>query len=133
MGGIYSWAEKRELVSGPNPAHGIETARGEAKDRVLDGEELLALGKALDKNEAKFPMPVAAVRLIAMTGLRRDEACASNGANSISPAHACGSNRRKPGARLGRSARPLVTSSNPCRGSPMYGFSGTGATVAAPI
>src|SRR4051794_38995065 len=35
LGGIYSWGEKRELVSGPNPAHGVETARGEAKDRVL--------------------------------------------------------------------------------------------------
>ena len=34
LGGAYPWAEKRELVSGPNPAHGIETARGEAKDRV---------------------------------------------------------------------------------------------------
>lgn len=76
LGGIYSWAEKRELVSGTNPAHGIDTARGEAKDRVLSGEELLALGKALDKNQAKFAMPAAAVRLIAMTGLRRDEACA---------------------------------------------------------
>ena len=31
LGGIYSWAEKRELVSGPNPAHGVETARGEAR------------------------------------------------------------------------------------------------------
>ena len=35
LGGIYSWAEKRELVTGPNPAHGVETMRGEAKDRVL--------------------------------------------------------------------------------------------------
>jgi len=28
----YSWAEKRELVTGPNPAHGVETMRGEAKE-----------------------------------------------------------------------------------------------------
>ena len=66
LGGIYSWAEKRELVAGPNPAHGVETARGEAKDRVLSGDELRALGNALDENQTKLPMPVAAVRLIAM-------------------------------------------------------------------
>jgi integrase len=76
LGGIYSWAEKRDLVTGPNPAHGVETMRGEAKDRVLGGEELRALGKALDENEERLPMSVAAVRLIALTGLRREEACA---------------------------------------------------------
>jgi hypothetical protein len=27
LGGVYAWAEKRNLVPGPNPAHGIETAR----------------------------------------------------------------------------------------------------------
>jgi hypothetical protein len=75
LGGIYSWAEKRELVAGPNPAHGVETARGEAKDRVLNGDELRALGGVLGANEAKLPMPVAVIRLIALTGLRRDEAC----------------------------------------------------------
>jgi integrase len=103
LGGIYSWAEKRELVSGPNPAHGVETARGEAKDRVLNGEELLALGKALDKNEAKFPMPVAAVRLIAMTGLRRDEACALR----WSEIDFAGSCLRLEATKTGRSTRPI--------------------------
>src|ERR1700676_3227576 len=64
LGGIYSWAEKRELVPGPNPAHGVETARGEAKDRVLTPDELGALGKALDANGATMLMATAAVRLI---------------------------------------------------------------------
>jgi hypothetical protein len=35
LGGVWSWAEKRGLVSGANPARGVETNRGEAKDRVL--------------------------------------------------------------------------------------------------
>ena len=103
LGGIYSWAEKRELVAGPNPAHGIETARGEAKDRVLSGDELRAFGKALDENEATSPMPVAALRLIALTGLRREEVCALRwGEIDVS-----GSCLRLEATKTGRSTRPI--------------------------
>jgi hypothetical protein len=103
LGGIYSWAEKRELVAGPNPAHGVETARGEAKDRVLSGDELRALGKVLDENEATSPMPVAALRLIALTGLRREEACALRwGEIDVS-----GSCLRLEATKTGRSTRPI--------------------------
>jgi short subunit dehydrogenase-like uncharacterized protein len=28
LGGVWSWAERRALVSGPNPARGVETHRG---------------------------------------------------------------------------------------------------------
>ena len=76
LGGTYSWAEKRELVPGPNPARGVETARGEAKDRVLSADELQALGKALGAGATTMPMATAALSLIALTGLRREEACA---------------------------------------------------------
>ena len=103
LGGIFSWAEKRELVSGPNPAHGVETARGEAKDRVLSGDELRALGKALAENEGKSPMPVAAIRLIALTGLRREEACALRW-SEIDFAGAC---LRLEATKTGRSTRPI--------------------------
>jgi hypothetical protein len=103
LGGIYSWAEKRELVAGTNPAHGVETARGEAKDRVLSGDELRALGKVLDENEATSPMPVSAVRLIALTGLRREEACALRwGEIDVS-----GSCLRLEATKTGRSTRPI--------------------------
>jgi Phage integrase family/Arm DNA-binding domain len=103
LGGIYSWAEKRELVAGPNPAHGVETARGEPKDRVLSGDELRAFGKALDGNEATSPMPVAALRLIALTGLRREEACALRwGEIDVS-----GSCLRLEATKTGRSTRPI--------------------------
>jgi Phage integrase family/Arm DNA-binding domain len=103
LGGIYSWAEKRELVAGPNPAHGVETARGEAKDRVLSGDELRALGKALDENEATSPMLVAALRLIALTGLRREEVCALRwGEIDVS-----GSCLRLEATKTGRSTRPI--------------------------
>jgi integrase-like protein/Arm domain-containing DNA-binding protein len=103
LGGIYSWAEKRELVGGPNPAHGVETARGEAKDRVLSGDELRALSKILDENAAKLPMPVAAVRLIALTGLRREEGCALRWGEIDFP----GSCLRLEATKTGRSTRPI--------------------------
>jgi len=37
LGGIWSWAEKRGLVSGPNPVRGVEKHRGAAKDRGARG------------------------------------------------------------------------------------------------
>src|ERR1700730_849435 len=74
LGGIWSWAERRGIVSGPNPARGVETHRGEAKDRVLSKDELDILGKALRDHEGHAPMACAAIRLCALTGLRREEA-----------------------------------------------------------
>jgi integrase len=103
LGGIYSWAEKRDLVAGPNPAHGVETARGEAKDRVLSNVELQALGKALHASEARVPMVVAAVRLIALTGLRREEACALRW-SEIDIVGCC---LRLETTKTGRSTRPI--------------------------
>jgi site-specific recombinase XerD len=104
LGGIYSWAEKREMVAGPNPAHGVETMRGEAKDRVLSCEELQALGKTLDENEARAPMPVAAVRLIALTSLRREEACGLRW-DEIDFGGCC---LRLEATKTGRSTRPIA-------------------------
>ncbi len=103
LGGIYSWGEKRELVPGPNPAHGVETARGEAKDRVLSADELQALGKALDAGEAAMPMATAALRLIALTGLRREEASGLR-RTEIDLAGCC---LRLETTKTGRSTRPI--------------------------
>jgi integrase len=103
LGGIYSWGEKRELVPGPNPAHGIETARGEAKDRVLSSDELQALGKALDARTAVMPMATAALKLIALTGLRREEACGLRW-SEIELAGCC---LRLETTKTGRSTRPI--------------------------
>lgn len=73
LGGVWTWAERRGLVSGANPAHGIETQRGEAKERVLSREELARLGAILREQEPVRSLAVAAVRLIALTGARREE------------------------------------------------------------
>jgi integrase len=103
LGGIYSWAEKRDLAPGPNPVRGVETVRGEARNRTLDDGELRALGAALAANEAKQPLAVAALRLIALTGLRRNEACALRW-SEIDFAGCC---LRLEATKTGRSQRPL--------------------------
>lgn len=103
LGGIWAWAEKRGLVTGPNPAHGVETVRGEAKDRVLSPDELRALGKALRENEATHPAAVAALRLIALTGLRREEACGLEWGE----VDEVGSCLRLITTKTGRSVRPI--------------------------
>jgi integrase len=81
LGGIYSWAAKRDLVPDLNPVRGVDKARGEERERILDRDELRALGRAIEaarlaggpkETESKA---AAAVRLIALTGLRRSEAC----------------------------------------------------------
>src|SRR5205807_1013294 len=75
LGGIYTWAERRDLVPGPNPVRGVETARAEPKERVLSADEIRRLGSALRRHEHHNPDVVAAVRLIALTGVRKGEAC----------------------------------------------------------
>lgn len=103
LGGVYAWAEKRMLVPGPNPAHGIETAHGIAKDRTLGATELVALGAAAEALSAVTPAAAAAVRLIALTGMRREEACGLR----WSEIDWTGSCLRLERTKTGRSVRPL--------------------------
>ena len=107
LGGIYSWAEKRGVVDGVNPTRGVETARGQPCDRVLKGSELAALGKVLAANEAKYPAAVAALRLIALTGLRREEVCGLQWME-IDENGQC---LRLEGSKTGRSVRPISKTS----------------------
>ena len=58
-----------------NPVRGVERAREEARDRVLDSGELAALAAALDQLEEKHPASVATIRVAALTGLRISEVC----------------------------------------------------------
>jgi integrase len=103
LGGIWSWADKRGLVAGTNPTRGVETTRGEAKDRVLTEVELGALGRALRDAQAKAPLAVAAVRLIALTGLRREEACGLRWSEVDEAGHCL----RLEASKTGRSTRPI--------------------------
>jgi hypothetical protein len=69
LGGIWTWAERRELVTGANPAHGIEVQRGETSDRVLTRDELRRVGEALAARTSDQPMACGALRLIALNWL----------------------------------------------------------------
>lgn len=75
FGGIWTWANRRGLVSGESPTKGVEKARPDPSDRVLTPAELRKLGKVLVGRAETNPQAVAALRLIALTGLRREEAC----------------------------------------------------------
>ena len=75
IGGIWTWASKRELVTGANPARGVEMRADETKERVLSRAELATLGVELANAAERAPMAAGAIRLIALTGLRADEAC----------------------------------------------------------
>jgi integrase len=101
LGGIYTWAEKRDLAPGPNPIRGVETARGQAKDRVLSADELDELGRALRQQENESP--VAALRLIALTGLQKGEACGLKW-DEIDETGQC---LRLENTKTGRSTRPI--------------------------
>jgi integrase len=103
LGGIYSWAEQRGYVSGPSPTKGAQTMRGDAKDRVLSHSELGALGKAMTTLDAKSPAAVAALRLITLTGMRREEACGLR----WSEVDAGGRCVRLERTKTGRSVRPI--------------------------
>ena len=58
-----------------NPVRGVDRAREEPRDSVLDSGELAALSAALDQLDQRFPASVAAIRVAALTGLRISEVC----------------------------------------------------------
>jgi integrase len=74
LGGIFTWAERRGLVSASNPVRALELRADEAKDRVLSNDELRRLGEAMRLAVETAPMAANALRLIALTGLRCGEA-----------------------------------------------------------
>jgi integrase len=72
LGGIFTWGERRGLVA-ENPVRGIEKYRGEPRDRLLSASDLAALG-AVSRERADQPA-VRALKLLALTGARREEIC----------------------------------------------------------
>jgi integrase len=103
LGGIYTWARRRQRVSGANPAHGIEKVGTRTKDRILSAEELRRLGNALRQAQALQPAAASAVRLIALTGLRRSEATGLRWAEIDEASHTL----RLAGTKTGRSTRVI--------------------------
>ena len=58
---------------GSNPCLGIGKNPRNNIARFLDTDELARLGRALDARESEWPKAVAAIRLLALTGWRRNE------------------------------------------------------------
>ncbi|HEY8136190.1 MAG TPA: hypothetical protein VIF61_00020 [Methylocystis sp.] len=94
FGGVWSWAERRGLGSGPNPARGVEKHKGDAKERFLNPDELARLGAALREQEATQPAAVAALRLIASLVCAAKRRAGSAGARSTRRWGACAWRRR---------------------------------------
>jgi integrase len=104
LGGIWSWAARRGLVPpGQSPVKGIERSRGDARDRILNPNELAALGRAIRNAETTAPAAARALRLIALTGLRRQEATALE----WSEIDHVGSCLRLQKSKTGKSIRPI--------------------------
>ena len=56
-----------------NPCLGLRRYRSKGRERYLSDDELTRLAATLSKYEAEWPLHVAAVRMLVLTGCRRDE------------------------------------------------------------
>ncbi len=73
LGAIFGFAVKRDLRS-DNPCRGIQRHADGRRERRVTECEYAALGKALRiMHEAAWPIAVAAIRFLAVTGWRRGE------------------------------------------------------------
>ncbi|MEX2166522.1 MAG: site-specific integrase [Methyloceanibacter sp.] len=74
---FFGWAEKRGLrPDGSNPCRHVEKYREESRERFLSQAELGRLGDALnsaERDKSCSPWIIAAIRLLALTGARRNE------------------------------------------------------------
>ena len=74
---MFALAEAWEMVPpGRNPCRGFRRYRTKKRERFLSGEEYRRLGRALRDLEAEgkaWPSAMAAIRLLVLTGCRRDE------------------------------------------------------------
>ncbi len=73
LGAIFTYAIETGLRS-DNPTRGAKRPQDGKKDRRLDADEYRSLGKALEALDEKQALATAAVRLLALTGMRKGEA-----------------------------------------------------------
>lgn len=74
---MMTWAERTgRRPEQTNPCRGIEKFRARKLERYLSGEELTRLGAALataEREQTESPYAIAAIRLLLLTGARRNE------------------------------------------------------------
>ena len=77
LSAFFNWAEKHGLrPDGSNPCRHVEKYREGRRERFLSQAELSRLGDALreaEKDKTCSPWVIAAIRLLAFTGARRNE------------------------------------------------------------
>lgn len=71
---VLTWAVNQELIE-HNPAIGVPTPAQSQKTRRITPQEFATLGAALrsEKGEASSPQVIAAIKLLALSGARRNE------------------------------------------------------------
>ena len=75
-GKLFNLAEEWKLRTGANPCKFVRKYREKKRERFLTDEEFRRLGDVLNEMEAKGRLPVypaAAIRLLMLTGCRRNE------------------------------------------------------------
>lgn len=71
---MFTMAELWDLRQpGSNPSKGIQKFREHARERYLDKDELGRLAESLDKFQQRYPYVCWLVRLLLLTGARRNE------------------------------------------------------------
>ena len=74
---FFNWCEQRELISqGTNPCRHIQKFKEPARERYLNADEIKRLIAVLDsavENGLAMPSAVNAIRLLMLTGARRNE------------------------------------------------------------
>lgn len=77
LSSFFSWTEDKRLrPNGSNPCKGISKFRENKRERYLSASELKSLGVVLSRCEAdqsESPFALAAIRLLILTGARRNE------------------------------------------------------------
>ncbi len=72
LGGIFSFAMKRDMRT-DNPTRGVERHADGRRERRMSEGEYTRLGEALQTTPNVWPVALAAVRFLAVTGWRRGE------------------------------------------------------------
>jgi integrase len=72
LGEIFTYAVKRGFRP-ENPVHGVETRAYQKRKRRIRAEEFAAIGRALDELPTAWPIALAGVRFLALTGWRRGD------------------------------------------------------------
>lgn len=73
-GSFFTWAARRGLRPDSNPSRLVEKYKEEKKERFLSPIELTRLGAVLSASEPGNPIAVNAIRLLLLTGMRKNEA-----------------------------------------------------------